>query len=242
MFEDFMKILGPQWAWDKPAQAEEVLPMKSIQGLYQRECLLLALLVGLFVVVSGGCRGSAGPVRRVTIDPAKVAVMIFYPTYRITDRATIEKCMTELNSMSYKARHPKMGVRAPWGLDLRDADGGRIALFGFALNDHFWVEVPGSERCFIEIEPAKLPTIQKVITYLEFTDSRKRLQKLAVKKSWSDKDRVQVSINLIGIRYTSPDGEIEPEPQTPEDLKRALVAVKEYTLRDLDRFSLAWRP
>jgi hypothetical protein len=165
--------------------------------------------------------------------------MVLYPSFRITDRQTIERCVGDLNSLPYKALRPKVGVSGSWSLDLYEANGSRVARFGFVLPDHFWVEVPGSERFFIE--PGDVPSVQRAISYAGFTRAREALEQLAMKETWNAEDRVQVSIHLTTWASHSPGGQIKPEPGTPEDLRRALAPLKEYTLRNLDTFPLSWR-
>jgi hypothetical protein len=198
-----------------------------------RNTLLLSLVAGLAFVL--GCTQSAGPVQKLAIDPAAVKRLVLWGggAFPVDDRVVIGRCVAELNRLAYEPCRPHIGVRCIEDLVLEDADGNRIAAFGFAPGRFTCVFLPTSEPFYVRWEA--MPTIGRLMSFEQYTRARESLAKVASADRWDKKAMEQVAYDIISLCYTRPG--LEPAcPQSLEEVRALLQTLPEPRLDRLDEF------
>ncbi|MBE3096067.1 MAG: hypothetical protein IMZ44_02915 [Planctomycetes bacterium] len=173
-----------------------------------RQALLVFLQISLLVPALG-CTESAGPVQRVSIDPATVSRLVVKGTAGegvpcvINDADVIGRCVRELNGLAYEGSRPPLGLRVGEELVLEGKDEKKIAGFGFAPDLRIRVFLPDSEPFYIRWQP--LPTVSRLSSYRDYALGRERLVQIANDANWDKETGFLVGMCVRSIARTRPD-------------------------------------
>jgi len=176
--------------------------------------------------------------KKVYVDPREVHSLTFQGRIRcpwvITDRAIVDRCVQELNCISWK-RIPDPGTRTLIRLVCLDSSGTPLLTIGWGAPEDFEVTVPGADSFFVKYEP--LPTIAKLLAFNKVADAADRLRCRTVNEPW-DTEHAKIVQNWWSDlqKYYKPFGKL-PAPTNAEGLERALDSLPPLSLSALDQFA-----
>jgi len=195
------------------------------------------MLLGLLLLATGCYYMVDTESKKVTLDPRAVAgieVRLSTSSCRAlySERAILDRCVQELNSLSYR-RARRGGIVTDKFAVCYDKAGLPILQLGLGYPLYFEVTLPGSDPFYIQCEP--MPTIGRLFTHMLICDALKGLNELAAKSEWSEEDRRIAGLHASAIGLRWPAIRVPP-PQDPESLRAALNNLPPATLERLHEY------